>query len=641
MPSLIGCEGDYKRAKFALYARHPRWSFPGRSTMQKHPAPSALSSVWVSLFGLPFLVAGLWMSGLYFSGYAKFWAAKKWEEVPCWIDSAQLEVSHHDSTTYKAAATYHYRYQGRMYESTQVSLGSGSDNIGSFQKRTHEELQRYTNKTGNNPDSFSGAEGKKAFRCFVNPAHPETAVLYRTLRWEMQVFLAIFALSFPAVGAFLIAGGIIGSRNQTRENALRDQHPGQPWKWKTAWTGQSIPADERFRRASLLVYTIWSGLVVLPLVATIALDGFITETKAVVVALIFLGFWSIPAWFSFRRLWQYRAVGRICFEQTDSPAQPGGALNGSIVFEHPLVPKDNAEVRLECQKQVTHRDGGEGTTTTVETVWSRTECLPVDPGAGGAFQCRIRVHFLLPADAPESAFGGSTKIQHGWKLTLRLSEPNVRASFDIPVFRTGSHPAFETDSESQAPSILDTASRDLPALLARRKIQANFDQAGLPVSLVCPPARNLEFVVFLTLFNILWTGISVFLISRNVPLIFRIIWPCSAVLLWALILRNALHKRTVTFRAADVVVTNEFVPLRWVRSFQKSEILDFSSAVHMTSNTHNFYRVQLNTVSGKKETLVDGITESTTADALVARLELWKKSSDGSFEFLSEKPVPR
>ena len=53
----------------------------------------SLSGGCLALFGLPFLAAGLFMSGLYFYGYAKWWAAQSWEEVPCWIESAELKRS--------------------------------------------------------------------------------------------------------------------------------------------------------------------------------------------------------------------------------------------------------------------------------------------------------------------------------------------------------------------------------------------------------------------------------------------------------------------------------------------------------------------------------------------------------------------
>jgi hypothetical protein len=46
----------------------------------------------------------------------------------------------------------------------------------------------------------------------------------------------------------------------------------------------------------------------------------------------------------------------------------------------------------------------------------------------------------------------------------------------------------------------------------------------------------------------------------------------------------------------------------------------------MSSNQTSFYRVRLESVLGKKKTLADGITEATTAAALVKRLDRWKKS---------------
>jgi hypothetical protein len=580
----------------------------------------------MSLFGLPFFLAGLFMSGLYFAGYAKWWSARSWEEVPCWIDSVQLETSHNESTTHKVVATYRYRYQGRMYQGNQVSLGSGSDNIGRFQIQSYQELQRYADNNGAKPDAISSLDDKKPFRCFVNPGNPESAVLYRSLRWEMQAFLALFALTFPAVGAFLVASGIKGSKTQIRENTLRQQYPDQPWKWKSIWAKDSIPEDRRFLRACLWTYTIWSGLVIAPLVTTISLGGFLTEPKAVSVALIFPALWSIPCWFSIKHLRQRLLVGSVFFERGSPPTQPGGQLNGLIVFERSLSVQVSAEVKLECQKRVTHNRSSDESTTTTETIWSRSERVTVELGAGGPFECRIPVHFTLPPDAPESGPISSTNIQHVWKLTLSISDPNIKTSFEIPVFSSGILPAIETAALLGVPSISDTASQDLPTLLSHRKIQAAFDQEGLPVSLICPPARNPGILGLLTLINVIWTGIAVFLISHQAPLLFRIIWPCTSVLLWALLVWNVLHKRTATFHGSGVSVLNELGPFCWMRSFQTSEISGFSSSVYMTSNTTSFYRIQLTTLMGKKETLVDGITESTTAEALIGRLGLWKDS---------------
>jgi hypothetical protein len=46
------------------------------------------------LFGLPFIVAGLavgWF--LYFPVISTWWSARGWEEVPCWIENAEMKAS--------------------------------------------------------------------------------------------------------------------------------------------------------------------------------------------------------------------------------------------------------------------------------------------------------------------------------------------------------------------------------------------------------------------------------------------------------------------------------------------------------------------------------------------------------------------
>lgn len=77
--------------------------------MAKSKSTKELPGGCLSLFGLPFFLAGLFLSGLYFSSYVNWWRSQTWVETPCWIDSAELKVSSDsDSTTYRAQADYHY-----------------------------------------------------------------------------------------------------------------------------------------------------------------------------------------------------------------------------------------------------------------------------------------------------------------------------------------------------------------------------------------------------------------------------------------------------------------------------------------------------------------------------------------------------
>ena len=55
------------------------------------------------LFGLPFILAGLAIGAFtYFPAISSWWSARGWEEVPCWIEAAELKSSESD----EGGATY-------------------------------------------------------------------------------------------------------------------------------------------------------------------------------------------------------------------------------------------------------------------------------------------------------------------------------------------------------------------------------------------------------------------------------------------------------------------------------------------------------------------------------------------------------
>ena len=108
---------------------------------------------------------------------------------------------------------------------------------------------------------------------------------------------------------------------------------------------------------------------------------------------------------------------------------------------------------------------------------------------------RLPVGFTLPADAPESGAGGDASVEHVWKLELKVPGTAIHSVFEVPVFRTGKSPALMTNAAG--PSMSDTVSSDLPALLAEQRIRAEFDDAGLPLSIIRPPARHRSLIVFL------------------------------------------------------------------------------------------------------------------------------------------------
>jgi len=580
----------------------------------------------LSLFGLPFLAGGIITSWLYFSGYTDYMEARGWEEVPCWIESASLEDhSDSDGSSYKATATYHYEYADRTWQGDRVSLYKPADNIGDFQQDAHRELSQYVMKKSAATEAAKPEDATRAFHCYVNPDNPSEAVLYRTLRWEMQAFMAIFALTFPAVGAGLVFGGWIGLGVQKRENSLKEQYPDEPWKWRSQWTESAIPETRTVWAKALHLYTFWSALVVFPLVFATVSSGAFQQSATAALVMIFPALWSIPAWFSMKFIRHRIAVGTTRFELADGPASPGGLLRGSIWLDKPPPMHKRGEIHLVCER-LTTRKSSDGDSTSTEKIWSQHVTVEADSVTRDVSGFRIPVSIALPADAPQSAPSDQDPIRHVWKLRFVVTDTAIDSVFEIPVFHTGRTPLTGSILKIHAPSMLDETSMDLPALLAARRIVAEFAADGTPTSLVCPACRNRVMIVSSFFFNVIWTGFAVLLIKQHAPLLFRMVWSVSAAAIWLSILWQIFHKRTVTIRPDGIEVRNQLGPFIHTRNFKKSQILGFSHDTNMSSGSISYYRVRLESVIGKKTTIVDNITESATAEVLAKRLDAWKKA---------------
>ncbi len=590
--------------------------------MAKFSSSKQLGGGCFALFGLPFLCAGIFLSGVYFSGFLDWWRARNWEEVPCRIESVESKSSSDGDST-QTHATYQYQYGGREYFGDRVSFGKGSDNIGSYQSDVHSELSKYVSGKPRKGKAKSQQSVGKPFRCFVNPQKPEEAVLYRTLRWEMQAFMAVFALTFPAVGAGLVAGGFLAARAARKRAILQNVHPAEPWKWKADWSGTSILESGREWHLASYSYTIWSGLVIWPLVVATVMSGSLGKDKFAPLVLIFAGTWMLVTWFALKRLRQRLVIGAARFEMTELPAYPGGALTGCIVTERPLPMRGAATLTLICERATTRKSADESSTSN-EKIWSQDAAVKTDEITRDVSGFRLPVAFVLPLDAPESEGTADPLVKHMWKLQLKVAGTSIQPTFEVPVFRTGNSPAVVGVPTPEQSFISHQVDGQLPDLLASRRIQAEFDGRGQPIRIFCPAARNRAMIGFLIVFDVFWSAAAVFLIYKDAPLIFRIVWPVSAAVIWVVLLYQLLHRRTVTFTAEGVEVLDEVSFWTRKRSLTKSEVTGFSHDTNMTSGNTVFYRVRLEDVFGRKTTIADGITESTTAEALARRCDDWK-----------------
>ncbi|MFN0076860.1 MAG: DUF3592 domain-containing protein [Prosthecobacter sp.] len=583
-----------------------------------------LSGGCTMLFGLPFIIAGVaigWF--LYFPAISTWWSARSWEEVPCWIEKAEMTASRgrKNRTTHKAEASYRYEYAGRTYHSEEVGLTGGSDNIGDFQQKAHAQIRAF--------------EGKdRPFRCYVNPAKPEQAVLYRDLRWGLMLLISIFPTVFPLVGALVSMGGALESRRLAVEKKLAQQRPAEPWRWRREWGGETIHVSSNGLTA-ILAAAGWILLIQGPLALAIIVSGELSRSFTAVFALVPSLLALIPLFFAWKRVQTRRALGNPSLWLKQTPLCTGTALEGELRLDRVLSPREVIQARLLCQRKITHRTGN-GTSTTTENIWEHTETLSASEARrelnGVALPLRMEIPRGLPCAVIEDAeFITGAVEQHLWSLELAASNGGKPAVLPLPVFVSREEAKL---AESNANEDLNATVPDTEQLVGRLKgggVLAEFDENGLPVLIDCPPGRFRALGIFLLIFGVIWFGIFIAMVrSGDAPLIFRLIWGTTAPLIIGIGLFTLLHRRRVEFRAEEVFIVNNIGFLySWHESYAPRHIVGFTHDTNMQSGNQFYYRVRAETIFGKTKTLIDGITESVTAETLAKRLEDWRKRGTG------------
>lgn len=565
------------------------------------------------LFGLPFLIGGLFISGLYFKTLWSWWSAQSWVEVPCWIDRAGLKSSSDgDGTTYKAEAEYHYQYEGKKYQSSTVTHTMGADNISSFQNDAAAELEKHV-------------RDRQPFRCYVNPRHPEQAMIYRNLRFGLIMLIIVFPLTFPAAGAGIIYAAWWNGRNLKREANLRIEYPDAPWRWKTGWVGETLKEWNASNVA--FIYAAWSGLHILPLIMACVFSGlFFTKSGLLIWLLVIL--WGIPAWFALRYLRQRLVAGEISFKPEVWPISQAAGLRGQLMFSRPLSLRHPMEITISCAKE-TVRKTSDGDTKLSETLWSSTESIDGSRAICDLSGTRVPLQMGLPPDAPDATVGDS-EVNHVWKLKVHSKEAGIRASFDLPVFHGTMEKAVASSmKEVPAPvSLLQAADVNLEQNLITAGLQVSFSADGMLQRISCPSSRYRKFIYGMIIFDLIWTGAFVFLLKSDAPRLFPVVWGVSSIAIWGLIFSMILGRQSATFTREGVEIASEMKGLWRRRKFYpRNTLLNFTSVTNMSSGETSYYNVNFTAMSGLKGKVADAIPSSTTAEALVRRLEKWRKDS--------------
>ena len=207
--------------------------------------------IFILLFALPFAGFGTWMLWLVGSELGDAWAMRGWESVNAELERAGVETRRgDDSDTYLAYADYRYTYASVGYTGSRVSISSGADNIGSYQRDIGQRL--------------AGALARnEAIVVWVDPNEPSSSIIDREPRWGLMAFKSVFVLLFGGVGYGMMIAAFLRRTTVATETAAATGDAA--WLANPAWQGDPLRSGSRASMWGAWTFaTLWN-LISMPL----------------------------------------------------------------------------------------------------------------------------------------------------------------------------------------------------------------------------------------------------------------------------------------------------------------------------------------------------------------------------------------
>lgn len=497
----------------------------GRYPYSKSP----WSSVVFGLFGLPLAAIAVWSATQLAATVSAYREARRWEEVPAKLIQVEWRNVMGDSITNSVKATYEYDYQGRRYTGNRVSLYGGSDNIGSFWWDVYRELKECQRKG-------------LPFRCYVNPADPTQALLYRDLRWEMVIFEGSYTFVFAGAGFGLLILAPIAFWVMRRKATLARAHPGKPWLWRPDWARGEIKSSAKSQAVISLAVALAVNLNTIP-VGLLLVHELVNKHNwdalpwIIVPAIgLTLVAWPIVA------VLRWRKFGQSVFRMASVPGVIGGELTGAIQLSARIQPESGFQ--LTC-KQTLDR---------TQIKWHQEKVVAHEDRWHDDDRWAIPVLFQIPFESDPTDSKGETR----WQLEVKAAVPGVdyRATFDIPVFITEqSDPEFVPDDSAFAQYAAPAdPERDLREAGVLKTASPTGEGCRFDISM----CRSFGYTAT-AVASVLWitcTGMLIFMLfgqaSAYPTFLLGLV---DALLLWFL-LKVAFHRSVVDVSAHGLAVTS-------------------------------------------------------------------------------------
>ena len=549
----------------------------------------------VTLFSLPFL--GVGVGFLFMSIIPTLYlgvTAPQWPQVPATLLSASLDISHGDSTTYRAQASYEYEFQGHLFRSNRVGITKGYDNVGNWHSRIASDLkQRY---------SAGGATV-----AYVNPRNPESALLYPDIRWGMIGFKMIFVIIFGGAGGLFFVGSMID-----RPSSLaRFKKEGQTVKQKAQ--SSHIYSSARTTFWVLFGITVAVNAISAPILFSFGVewrDG----NKFVLIALIFplIGMGLLIA--TIREGYRLKKVGRSPLVLAPFPPGIGGYLGATVRINSDYKSHQRFKVSLSCIYRYTSRSSDGKSKTVEQTRWHEEGIAYIERAQHN--KTLLRFNFNIPEGLPETSEGSR---RHYWRVDIEgdLVQSKFKRSFTVPV--------LSVENPMHTHQYLAVSHPGMIELTLDRIDQLKGDDRGHEYEVQFPrfsyPGERFASFMFGAIF--LGSGIGVSI--AGAPIIFPIVFvPIGGVvLLHSVIAFLTAHQ--VMVRSDGIYRRSSFIGLlKKLKHFSVDEIdnISIKKATKWESTSgpkRYFFTVEAKSKLGKKLKLIDRVEGEDSDQALQAR----------------------
>jgi len=420
----------------------------------------------------------------------------------------------------------------------------------------------------------------------------------------------VFGLFFFAVGAVLLATGIVGPAKLREADRRRAEHPNQPWLWRDDWAEGYVKSTRKSNLISKCLLAGFWNVVSAPVIFLVPREV-IYKRPIVAVAFLFPLIGLVLMVTALREVWRRLEFGNTSLQLASVPCEIGREFRGAIHARFAHSPEHAVQLKLSCINVVTS-GSGDNQTKSEKILWrdevtlSGAELYPAPTGTS------IPVSFHIPADVPQS---DSTSPRNSivWLLTADADVPGVdyQDSFELPVFRTAASPAASTTVPPEW-----TEAPAHPTILVR-------PVANGATEFYFPAARNKQFAGGISTFGVIFAALIWFMTAHGAPFIFPLVFSVFEVVLIYAAMQLWMGTSSVVIGSGVLRVRSGFLDGGITREIPFAQITAVQTAITAQQGQATgtpYYDIQL-LADSERITLGKTIRDKHEAEWLVSEMK--------------------